>query len=231
MSDVPPRFWDEVDRVATQIMSMLLPIYNDLGRKRNHVMEFGRAVQGMHNIVSYAGWLNVATRALPAIIQFKWPRPGEEYNFDQVNLHQGIFQYSSMRAAQADGQVSSPPARAARVRIVGSPEIWRYASQPSPGIGQTSARLLRPHVVYYQGYRDRARDRNAQMRLEQHVGRLVAQRKHDRRVFTLMFVFFLVAVLYIFNRRTVNRVVMGVQQFGRTVLPSLVETVWQGREA
>lgn len=165
---VPPLFWDEVDKLSTRLVAMLLPIYN-------YTVEFQHSNsppvedlhQWIHEVVAYAGWLNVCIRLSPSIIDTEWPTPGDELHFQYENLSQEVFEYSRARATytwKRSGKPNRPGYHGgwvARVKIAAAPKIVRRTpTNDEFGVqGTTSYTLMKAHVVYYYGRHDEAEER------------------------------------------------------------------------
>ncbi|PHH66292.1 hypothetical protein CDD81_7885 [Ophiocordyceps australis] len=155
-----PCFWGDVDRIAAQMTVLLKPLLN-VTRGSNDKMH--DLHQKLHEIVAYAAWLNLGLRISPSITVVEWPQPGDPFKYDQVNLSDGILARTQRDAqvlvAQADSLpqqvVAAGVAFRARVKIAVLPRIMRY----SPGrdgmtVGVYSYRVMRPHVVFYQGWKN-----------------------------------------------------------------------------
>lgn len=150
----PPLFFEKVKNITTQIVIMLLPLYNVVGQTspRNGVPLLGDYVQKLHNIVTYAGWLAVLAKLSGEITAFEWLPPGDTYSVDQVNLAQKVFERSK-EAARAHDRLhgNAHQQRVGRVKIVTCPAITRYYVNPKTDEGYVEYKALRPHVVYYYG--------------------------------------------------------------------------------
>ena len=160
--EVPPRFMQEVRRVTTQIVVMLLPMYNMVGQAdARKAMPFERFFQKLLRIVAYAAWINVMTRSSPEILAIEWLSPGDEYRLSQVNFMNERYTWSRLRARSLDGEQQQRHPRMARIKINGAPKITRLTrvSTIDGELGRREYTVLRPHVVYYHGLLDVFKDR------------------------------------------------------------------------
>lgn len=199
----PPLFWEEVDKLCTQVLALILPTFtwtSDTPESQAHSVQV--LYQWLHDVIAYAGWIHVCFRFSPAILTFDWVKPGERYHVDQVNLSQEVFEYSKGRALSwaAKWMPTGSCKMTARVKISVSPEIIRYY----PGTdafgreGIAHYRIMKPHVVYYQG-RDLDRDEEkGYISLPEYIHRLRDQKTVPHGA---ALVIMLVAILWLWGSR------------------------------
>ncbi|CAM1504738.1 Fc.00g023290.m01.CDS01 [Cosmosporella sp. VM-42] len=157
---LPPLFWDEVDRLTTRLVAMLLPAYTLVAESAPwHPPPVQQLYQSLHDVVAYAGWLNVCMRLSPSIIVTEWPKPGERMQLHgQENLSQELYEFSLQNAqkyAKRNPRLKSNGFHSgwmARVKISVTPQITRHTPSDEPNMeGMTAYTVMKPHVVYYQG--------------------------------------------------------------------------------
>lgn len=141
---VPPLFWKIVDKMTAQILAMLSPLYSAIGAETPSQSSY----QTLHDIVSLAGWLNVAIRLSPKITAFEWVQPGEAYQFSYLCIGEEKNMASNGHNKAQDDQIR----RRTRVMISTAPKITRYA-RGSDGFstGTETYEVMQPHVVTYSG--------------------------------------------------------------------------------
>jgi hypothetical protein len=187
----PPRFWQEVDRLCTQMLAMLLPFHNYVREAApSKSISTSELYQALHDVVAYAGWLSVCIRMSPAIVSMDWCIPGEPYSVEPVNNSQEAYE-ASKDAAEADefsqdiikqyevlfeGAAESKPQRkkvmsAARVKISVTPKVVRHKPLPKTLAtkGVTSYTLMKPSVVFYEGFRLEQDERNVFVSLPDYI--------------------------------------------------------------
>ncbi|KAF4447437.1 hypothetical protein F53441_9048 [Fusarium austroafricanum] len=203
---IPPRFWEEVDKLCVQTLTMLLPVYGYTSMFTGYEpISIEQLYQKLHNLIALAGWLSVTIRMSPAIFSFSWAKPGELFSMNQVNRCQSAYK-ASMEVAQRyhtrlmkEKPNSKPMKSAARIKISVFPEIVRH--RPVPKVmnneGVTSYKILEPHVLYYQGLQLEHDEERAFISLPDYIKKL-----EDRNipryaalaimgiVFTLLWVYF-----------------------------------------
>ncbi|KAM0345529.1 hypothetical protein ACHAPU_006456 [Fusarium lateritium] len=156
----PFLFWQEVDKLCTQTLAMLLPVYE-------YTAEFAgynpppvpELYQMLHDVIAYAGWLSVCIRMSPAIISTNWLKPGDPFAIGQVNMCHAAYEFSQEAALQHHIRVNDHNPNgdyimsAPKVKISVAPELIRH--KPLPEVmetqGVTSYTIMKPHVVYYEG--------------------------------------------------------------------------------
>lgn len=160
ITQVPPFFWNRVDELCAQTLAMLLPAYTYAAEFEGYKPAPVRKVhQALHEVIAYAGWINVHIRLAPAIFSFNWVQPGEPFSLSQINLCQEAYTSSKAVAERYREQARKrrPGARVlnsrARVKISVTPEIIRHksVSQSIGRPGMTVYKILQSHVVYYEG--------------------------------------------------------------------------------
>lgn len=179
--EIPPFFWNRVDKLCTQTLALLLPAYAYVaefkGHRPIHVCELHQA---LHEVIAYAGWISVHIRLAPAIVSFNWIQPGEPFSLTQVNLCQEAYASSKkaahqhqrrLRRRRPDGQDIKS---VARVKISVTPEIIRHksVSQSIGTSGMTSYKILEPHVVYYEGLHLDSDEKRVFVSLPEYIRRL-----------------------------------------------------------
>ncbi|KAJ4137348.1 hypothetical protein NW768_002934 [Fusarium equiseti] len=177
----PPRFWEEVDKLCTQMMTMLLPLFAYAKGPTNSdsipVSELYQLYQALHDVIAFAGWASVCIRMSPTIVSMDWTRPGEPFSMDLVNNCQEAYE-ASKRAAHDyharlgnfishDKTFASP----ARVKISVTPRIVRHKPNPKSMAtqGVNSYTLMEPHVVFYQGFYDKEDESRAFISLRDYI--------------------------------------------------------------
>lgn len=156
----PTRFWEEVDKLCTQTLALLLPVYDYTSEFTGYSpVPVAELHQMLHDVISYAGWLSVCIRMSPAIVSINWLKPADPYAMGQTNTCQSAYEFSKeaalqhqMRARQrrlkGDRMLSAP-----RIKISVAPEIIRHKTLPKSlqTQGVTSYTIMKPQVVYYEG--------------------------------------------------------------------------------
>jgi hypothetical protein len=126
----------------------------------------------------------------PAIVSMDWCIPGEPYSVEPVNNSQEAYE-ASKDAAEADefsqdiikqyevlfeGAAESKPQRkkvmsAARVKISVTPKVVRHKPLPKTLAtkGVTSYTLMKPSVVFYEGFRLEQDERNVFVSLPDYI--------------------------------------------------------------
>ncbi|KAJ4263607.1 hypothetical protein NW762_006430 [Fusarium torreyae] len=177
----PPHFWKEVDKLCTQTLALLLPVYTYTAKFTNYEpISIPDLYQSLHDVIAYAGWLSVCIRMSPAIVASNWVIPGEPYEMNQVNTCQAAYETSKGAAQQHQMRLrqrkrnSERMMSAARVKISITPEIVRH--KPLPKVmqteGVTSYTIMKPHVVYYEGLRLDQDEKRAFISLPDYIKRL-----------------------------------------------------------
>ncbi|KAF7546725.1 hypothetical protein G7046_g9219 [Stylonectria norvegica] len=166
---MPPLFWDEVDKLATQTLVMLLPAYMYTSQSICWEPPLVEELhQWLHDVIAYAAWLNICTRLSSAIIVTQWLSPGERFQMTQENLSQDLYEISRKKTQQHDRRLGVKEPKGifdgwiARVKISVTPEMIRYTpAEDDMGMeGMTTYTIMKPHVVYYQGrYDDQEEER------------------------------------------------------------------------
>ncbi|KAF5003964.1 hypothetical protein FDECE_9504 [Fusarium decemcellulare] len=201
----PPRFWDEVDRLCAQTLALLLPAYIYVAEFEGHEpVPISELHQALHEVIAYAGWLNVCIRMSSAVVSYNWVIPGEPYSMDQVNLCHEAYE-SSKKAAQHHQQrlkerkpSGQQMGSTARIKISVTPEIIRHKPVPESlgRQGMTSYTIMKPHVVYYEGLELDKDERRAFISLPDYIDRL-RNRSLDPRTQALLIMLAVLLVLLV----------------------------------
>ncbi|KAH7313467.1 hypothetical protein B0I35DRAFT_480150 [Stachybotrys elegans] len=152
---VPPRFWEEVDRLAAQTLSMLLPLYNMLGEVGpEELMPLQWIYQKLHDVIALGGAFNYVTRTYPIVLESAWAVPGDALEIDQRDVAPELHAESAMKASQHDSLANTNPnhPRRARVQICITPRMLAYVEDQGGRL--VSYKLMRPRALFYQGYVD-----------------------------------------------------------------------------
>jgi hypothetical protein len=178
----PPNFWQDVDKLAIQMMTLLLPVINDAGPLYGHKWNGVEAIyQSFHEIIQHAAWLSVCIRASTSMIHFSWRLPGEPFDASQISVSDQRFQESQKLAQKADNELikNAPngaevkrPMRIIRVKISILPEVTRHTPGPAKGnvvVGQRIYTLLKPQVVHYWGFLNETEDRRGILPLKEWI--------------------------------------------------------------
>ncbi|KAK7431233.1 hypothetical protein QQZ08_002274 [Neonectria magnoliae] len=153
---LPPLFWKEIDKLSTQVLVLVLPVFSWTSKIEGwQPPSIQELHQWLHDVIAYAGWLNICNRLSPAIVVSDWTKPGEHYNWRQDNLGQDVYVFSK-NVAERRASKRSLAARyntTARVKISAVPEIIRYrpVGNGTEKTGVAKYTILRPLVVYYEG--------------------------------------------------------------------------------
>ncbi|CEI63916.1 hypothetical protein FVEN_g9211 [Fusarium venenatum] len=172
----PPLFWQEVDKLCWQSLAMLLPFYDYVEETAvSKPMPKTELYQSLHDLFAHAGWISVCMRMSPAIISIDWNIPGEPFSTELINNSQEAYE-ASLDAAKAHEasvekarqyqmmvlgvsgkprphirQVKSAP----RVKITVTPTMVRHKPLPKTMNikGVTSYTIMKPSVVFYEGFK------------------------------------------------------------------------------
>ncbi|KAM5355259.1 hypothetical protein ACJ41O_001905 [Fusarium nematophilum] len=221
----PALFWEEVDTLCTQTLVLLLPAYTYAAEFKGYEpVPIQDLYQSLHDVIAYAGWLNVLIRLSPAIVSYNWAIPGEPYHMNQVNLCHEAYKSSQTATQQHQAKVrrrrpdSEHRDSAARIKISVTPEIVRHKPVPeSVGtLGMTSYTILKPHVVYYEGLELDMHEQQAFVSLPDYIRRLRA-RKGTPRVPALVIMMIALLSLLVFSTATGRQV---LQSAGAWVNPA-----------
>ncbi len=99
-----PRFWDEVDHLATQTTALLLPLINFQG-KVAPTANWPRLVtihQELHNIIAMAGYTALCMSWWPSIFRVDFPGRGQRWDLNQNHVDVKIYQTSKRKARKYD---------------------------------------------------------------------------------------------------------------------------------
>ncbi|KAK0630039.1 hypothetical protein B0T17DRAFT_615746 [Bombardia bombarda] len=99
-----PYFWDQVDRLAMQTTSMLLPLVRIMDEwfPEANAESLRKIHQDVHDIVAEAGYLSIGTRWSKDIFRFSWPLPGQPWDLDQRHYDEDIYNRSKAAADKLD---------------------------------------------------------------------------------------------------------------------------------
>jgi hypothetical protein len=215
---VPPMFWDEVDRISLQILSMLLPLYNvAVEAHPAQLMPFDTVYEKIHDLVAYAGWVNVALQTSDSIVSFDWEKPGDPYTIHQVNLHHGVFEYSKVRTEQQLQKAGhTADDHTARVKISVVPQITHFIPGKNGLVeGRASVRLMRSHVVYYQGLVDEREDYESHPSLADYIRQEKGAQKRSQQMTFLLVLCFIMYYLYASQNDTILAFTQKASQYIR----------------
>lgn len=182
---IPPRIWEEVDKATAQIAAMLLPLYDVVGETdAADRLEWPQFYQSLHNIVAYAGWINVASSISSTITLIEWVQPGHTCESDHVNAWNEGYQNSVALASANDVLDNVRTERAARVKINAFPRVTQVSSRFDGRAGYMRWKVADPVVVLYQGHVSKSDDDKASRTLSDHVRLL--EDAHRRLLYTLI---------------------------------------------
>jgi hypothetical protein len=183
----PPHFWEQVDKTTCQTAAMFLPLYNAIGNTgATDQSQWPQFYQGLHNIVAYAGWINVANSISPNITLIEWVQPGHIWESNDANPWDEGYQNSVALALAHDTQKDVSTERTARVKISVFPSITQISARDDGRPGYMSWEVTEPLIVLYQGHITQADDDMASRTLSDHVRQLDNARKW--RLYTYMLV-------------------------------------------
>jgi hypothetical protein len=238
----PPRFWEEVDKLCTQMMAMLLPFFTYAKGATNSdsipTSELYQLYQALHDMIAFAGWASVCIRMSPAIVSWDWTRPGEPFSMDLVNNCHEAYEASKRAAhdyharlgnfSSHDKTFASP----ARVKISVTPRIVRHKPNPKSMAtqGVNSYMLMEPHVVYYEGFYNKTDESGAFISLRDYIQMLRDRNcvpRYTAVSIIAVVLFFLFTWLFLYSSLVgqVWQMVQGVVQSGQDNGPWLMEDV------
>lgn len=170
----PFLFWKEVDRVATELVVLLVPLYKFVGSKRGDGMpSMSELYQAFHDIVAYAGYIGVLTRGSSSIYVYDRLKPGDKWNISDEIACYASFNMSSDLADERDLRLGirvTPWDRISRCKISMLPRITRHkylVDANGPGVG--TYRVQSSRGVFYKGWRDMKRAEDDFVSLKDHV--------------------------------------------------------------
>ncbi|KAF4984755.1 hypothetical protein FZEAL_116 [Fusarium zealandicum] len=199
----PSLFWDEVDKLCTQALALLKPAYTYAAEiNTKEPSPIAQLHQSLHDVIAYAGWLNVCTRLSSAIVSYNWVIPGEPYSMSHVNLCQEAYTFSKEAAQRHQERLRTrrpndvQQGSVARVKISVTPEIVRHKPVPESvaSHGMTSYTIMKPHVVYYEGLELDAEEERAFMSLPDYIRRLRDRGSNPRLAALLIMVIGLICL-------------------------------------
>ena len=161
----PPLFWKNVNKIAAQLMTMLLPIYDiDYSFGSDTASTSLTPIYNeLHRLVAKAAYINLAIRCSTKIVDFVWLQPGDRYQFNQTDHHPTSYQQSKEYTKEAMMRVHDKSSLCARVHISVAPSIKSYSLLPR--IERTDGPLKvyniqKPRAVYYHGFDDDEKNEN-----------------------------------------------------------------------
>ncbi|OLN81738.1 hypothetical protein CCHL11_06879 [Colletotrichum chlorophyti] len=178
---VPPLFWEKVDKLATRVFRLILPVViwaTETRPEGSNDADIRQVFAAIHIDVAYAAWISVLVRLSPSILRFEWKRPGDRYLPDQLQIYPDILFNSqrghwdrdaaaaltrSKNAFPPGSKVAGPPARNTRVMICVVPLIERLRlvgdDMGGEPFGFERIVLQDCRVIYYHGLEDDGKDR------------------------------------------------------------------------
>ncbi|KAK7416324.1 hypothetical protein QQX98_005268 [Neonectria punicea] len=150
---LPPLFWEEIDKLSTQVLVLVRPVFSWTSKIEGwQPPSIQELHQWLHDVIAYAGWINICNRLSSAIIVSDWTKPGERYNWRQDNLAHDVYEFSK-NVAERRASKRSVYNTTARVKISAGPEIIRYrpVNNGTEKTGVAKYTLMRPLLVYYEG--------------------------------------------------------------------------------
>ncbi|KAF5233399.1 hypothetical protein FAUST_8209 [Fusarium austroamericanum] len=191
---MPPLFWQEVDKLCTQTLTMLLPLHEYVKKTAiSKPVTTTQLYQSLHDIIAYAGWISVCIRMSPAVVSIDWNIPGEPFSIEPINnaheayeasketakAHEASMKIARQYQMRAAGPGSSkPPPRqvesAPRVKITVTPKMVRHKPLPKAvrARGVTSYTIMKPSVVFYEGFKLEHDEQKSYMSLPYYIQRL-----------------------------------------------------------
>ncbi|KAK0391853.1 hypothetical protein NLU13_1352 [Sarocladium strictum] len=151
-------FWAGVDTVTTDILTLLLPLYNRVEEECLKALVTVKSTsradfhQSLHDIVAACAWLSVSMRANDGVVQWTWPKPGTRCTWEQVNANADIYKASEKSRAVLLGKGSIESRATARVKTVITPEIsYHCIDHQCARLGSKKRVLISQTVIYYAG--------------------------------------------------------------------------------
>ncbi|KAF5002883.1 hypothetical protein FGRMN_44 [Fusarium graminum] len=199
----PVLFWEEVDKLCTQTLAMLLPVYEYTAEFTGfNPAPVPELYQMLHDVIAHAGWLNVCIRMSPAIISTSWLKPGDPFAMGQTNMCQAAYEVSKEAALHQQMRVKHRRPNgdrimsAPRVKISVAPELVRH--KPLPEVmetqGVTSYTIMKPQVVYYEGLQLDQDEWRAYISLPDYIKKLRDQNCVPRYVALVILLFVLLCL-------------------------------------
>lgn len=143
---MPPLFWSRVGRVSSQILKMLLPLYNVCGIEfSDKPPAFEHFAQAVYTIVAYAGWLNVVNRMSPGVLNIIWSGPGKPSSSHEKMILEDVFRMSEARAKSKNTHGEK------RIKISACPYIVRLSLDEKQPDYHKVYIIQQPRAVYYSG--------------------------------------------------------------------------------
>ncbi|KAG8674329.1 hypothetical protein FPOAC2_00341 [Fusarium poae] len=189
----PPLFWQEVDKLCWQTLSMLLPLYGYVEETAiSKPIPKTELYQSLHDVFAHAGWISVCMRMSPAVISIDWNIPGEPFSAELVNNSQDAYEASKKAAMAHEASVEKARQRmslrrsgkpkahirhvksAPRVKITVTPTMVRHKPLPrTMNIkGVTSYTIMKPSAVFYEGFKLEGDEKKAYTSLPDYIQKL-----------------------------------------------------------
>ncbi|RGP66364.1 hypothetical protein FSPOR_6742 [Fusarium sporotrichioides] len=191
----PHHFWQEVDKLCTQTLAMLLPVYDCVKETAvSKPISTSELHQALHDVIAHAGWVSVCIRMSPAVVSIDWNIPGEAFSTELINMSQEAYEASKEAAKAHEASVeiarqyqmalagsSSKPEpevrhvqSAPRVKITVTPKMVRHKPLPKDvnASGVTSYTIIKPSVVFYEGFKLEQDERKAYISLPDYIQKL-----------------------------------------------------------
>lgn len=221
----PTRFWGEVDKLCTQTLALLLPVYDYTSEFTGYSpIPMAELYQMLHDVIAYAGWLSVCIRMSPAIVSINWLKPADRYAMGQTNTCQSAYEFSKeaarqhqMRARQrrlkGDHMLSAP-----RIKISVAPAIIRHKILPKvlQTQGVTSYTIMKPQVVYYEGLQLDQDEWRVYISLPEYIKKLRDQNCVPRYAALVIMLFVLLA-LWVHFTASGQQIWQGIHEMVRSV--------------
>jgi hypothetical protein len=192
----PPSFWHDVDQLALNITEMLIPLVNSLRPTYNGSWySLAQIHIEIHYLVASAAWYSVQTRKSPSILEMFWPKPGEEWGVDKMQVSPEVLHRSKQHSkANLDGHKS---AAACRVKIAVCPQITLYAKDRYHTVSKDQHKvysILRPRVALYYGLKNGKLDQASDQPLKDFISKGERKRRiySYARIIRLLIVFGLI---------------------------------------
>ncbi|KAK1767088.1 hypothetical protein QBC33DRAFT_570048 [Phialemonium atrogriseum] len=157
---VTPNFWPAVDALTMQLLALLLPALDLVDRHfaGSRAANPLRAVhQDLHHVVAEAAYLSIAIRWSGSIFRFVTPLPGQQWELDQDNVDNDVYEASKAAAvaampaaaaapmqkgdgagAETKGNLAAQPWLLAKVQIIQWPELQRWTPVGDPAAADPS---------------------------------------------------------------------------------------------
>ena len=146
----PPHFWECVGHVSSQMVQMLLPLYNACGKEfKEKPAPLANFAQATFNIVAYAGWLNIVSRLSPGVLNISWPGPGLLAGQDEKEVLRDTLMRSQACVEAKYKNSAEGFERERRIKISAAPAIVRLTLCDRWPEHHMAYIIQQSHVVYY----------------------------------------------------------------------------------